>query len=122
MPDPSRKQQSLAEDGMKVSVFATARRVAVEFGKLVKRGLFIYDIQKVRNFTCWKRAIEPGPEGRQPQKCKWDFSRSPQAVEFVAYSANLRIAAGWLLSALFLRSHALTSISCCARLSWFAGV
>jgi len=64
--DPSLKQQSLAHDGMKVSVFATARRVAAEFGELVKRGLFIYGIQKVQNFICWKREIEPGPEGRQP--------------------------------------------------------
>jgi hypothetical protein len=51
---------------MKVSVLATARRVATEFGELVKRGLFIYDIQKIRNFICWKREIEPGAEGRLP--------------------------------------------------------
>jgi len=29
-----------------------------EFGELVKRGLFIYDIQKMRNFICWKREME----------------------------------------------------------------
>src|SRR5208337_817572 len=61
--DPLRQ---LIDDGMKVSVFATARRVAAEFGELVKRGLFIYDIQKIRNFICWKREIEPGAEGRLP--------------------------------------------------------
>ena len=49
----------LLEDRKKVCVFATARRVAAEFGELVKKGLFIYDIQKVRNFICWKREIQP---------------------------------------------------------------
>jgi uncharacterized LabA/DUF88 family protein len=38
--DPLRQ---LMDDGMKVAVFATARRVAAEFGELAKRGLFIYD-------------------------------------------------------------------------------
>jgi len=54
--DPLRQ---LIDDGKKVCVFATARRVAAEFDELVKRGLFIYDIQKIRNFICWKREIEP---------------------------------------------------------------
>jgi uncharacterized LabA/DUF88 family protein len=53
--DPLRQ---LIDDGKKVCVFATARRVAAEFDELVKRGLFIYDIQKIRNFICWKREIE----------------------------------------------------------------
>jgi hypothetical protein len=55
--DPLRQ---LIEDSRKVYVFATARRVAAEFGELVKQGLFIYDIQKIRDFICWKREIEPG--------------------------------------------------------------
>ena len=55
--------RQLIDDGMKVSVFATARRVAAEFGELVKRGLFIYDIQKIRNFICWKREMELEVEG-----------------------------------------------------------
>lgn len=54
--DPLRQ---LIDDGKRVCVFATARRVAAEFDELVKRGLFIYDIQKIRNFICWKREIEP---------------------------------------------------------------
>jgi uncharacterized LabA/DUF88 family protein len=58
--DPLRQ---LIDDGMKVCLFATARRVAAEFGELVRRGLFIYDIQKIRNFICWKREIEPAAEG-----------------------------------------------------------
>ena len=49
----------LIDDGKKVFVFATARRIAAEFGELVKKGLFIYDIQKIRDFICWKREIEP---------------------------------------------------------------
>jgi uncharacterized LabA/DUF88 family protein len=58
--DPLRQ---LIDDGMKVYVFATARRVAAEFEELVKRGLFIYDIQKIRNFICWKKEMEPAAEG-----------------------------------------------------------
>ena len=58
--DPLRQHM---DDGMKVAVFATARRVAAEFGELAKRGLFIYDIQKIRNFICWKKEMEPGAEG-----------------------------------------------------------
>ena len=57
--DPLRQ---LIQDGKKVCVFATARRVAAEFGELVKRGLLIYDIQKIRNFICWKREIAPEAE------------------------------------------------------------
>lgn len=49
----------LIDDGKKVFVFATARRIAAEFDELVKKGLFIYDIQKIRDFICWKREIEP---------------------------------------------------------------
>ncbi len=59
--DPLRQ---LIEDGKKVCVFATARRVAAEIGELVKHGLLIYDIQKIRNFICWKKEIEPGVYGR----------------------------------------------------------
>ena len=58
--DPLRQ---LIDDGMKVYVFATARRVAAEFEELVKRGLFIFDIQKIRNFICWKKEMEPAAEG-----------------------------------------------------------
>ena len=58
--DPLRQ---LMDDGMKVAVFATARRVAAEFRELAERGLFIYDIQKIRNFICWKKEMERGAEG-----------------------------------------------------------
>lgn len=47
----------LLEDGKKVVLFATVRRVASELNELQKKGLFIFDIQKIRNFICWKREI-----------------------------------------------------------------
>lgn len=53
--DPVRQ---LLSDGKKVSLFATARRVSTELGGLVNNGLFIFDIQKIRNFICWKKEIE----------------------------------------------------------------
>ncbi len=49
----------LIDDGKKVFVFATARKVASELNDLVKKGLFIYDIQKIRDFISWKRQIRP---------------------------------------------------------------
>ena len=49
----------LLEDGKKVVLFATARRVASELNELQEKGLFIFDIQKIRNFICWKREILP---------------------------------------------------------------
>jgi uncharacterized LabA/DUF88 family protein len=48
----------LIADGRRVFVFATARKVASELNVLVRKGLYIYDIQKIRNFVCWKREIE----------------------------------------------------------------
>ena len=47
----------LLEDGKKVVLFATARKVASELNELQEKGLFIFDIQKIRNFICWKREI-----------------------------------------------------------------
>jgi uncharacterized LabA/DUF88 family protein len=47
----------LLEDGKKVMLFAAARRVASELNELQKKGLFIFDIQKIRNFICWKKEI-----------------------------------------------------------------
>jgi uncharacterized LabA/DUF88 family protein len=49
----------LLDDGKKVFVFATARKVASELNDLVQKGLFIYEIQKIRNLICWKREIQP---------------------------------------------------------------
>ncbi len=49
--------QQLLNDGKKVAIFATARRVASELNELTKQGLLIFDIQKIRNFICWKKEI-----------------------------------------------------------------
>jgi uncharacterized LabA/DUF88 family protein len=49
----------ILEDGKKAFVFATVRKVASELNELVKKGLFVYDIQKIRNFICWKKEIDP---------------------------------------------------------------
>ena len=54
--DPVRQ---LLADGKKVFLFATARRVSAELNELGRRGLVIYDIQKIRDFVCWKKEIRP---------------------------------------------------------------
>lgn len=48
----------LLNDRKKVVLFATARRVSSELSELVNNGLFIFDIQKIRNFICWKKEIK----------------------------------------------------------------
>lgn len=48
----------LLKDGKRVYLFATARKVASELNDLQRQGLMIYDIQKIRNFICWKREIK----------------------------------------------------------------
>lgn len=50
--------EQLLLDGKKVFIFATARRVSTELSELRQKGLFIFDIQKIRNFICWKREIQ----------------------------------------------------------------
>jgi len=42
----------------KVTLFATARKVAVELNELRAYGLFIFDIQKIREFICWPREMK----------------------------------------------------------------
>jgi hypothetical protein len=49
----------LLDDGKRVFLFATARRIASELNDLGKKGLVIYDIQKIRDFICWKKGIRP---------------------------------------------------------------
>lgn len=48
----------LLYDGKKVGLFATARKVATELNDLRKNGLFIFDIQKIREFICWKKELK----------------------------------------------------------------
>lgn len=45
-------------EGKHVVLFATARKVSVELNSLKSEGLFIFDIQKIRNFICWKSQIK----------------------------------------------------------------
>ncbi|HQK63981.1 MAG TPA: NYN domain-containing protein [Candidatus Staskawiczbacteria bacterium] len=45
----------LLEDHKKVAIFGTSRRVASELNNLRSKGLFIFDIQKIRNFICWDK-------------------------------------------------------------------
>lgn len=49
--------EQLLKDGKRVYIFATARKVASELNELQKQGLMIYDIQKIRNFICWKKEL-----------------------------------------------------------------
>ena len=44
--------------GRKVILFATARKVSRELSALVPKGLMIFDIQKIRDFICWKRELD----------------------------------------------------------------
>ncbi len=43
--------------GKSVYLFATARRVSTELSLLRSSGLIIFDIQKIKDFICWKREI-----------------------------------------------------------------
>ncbi len=47
----------LLDDGKKVVLFATARRVASELNELRNNGLSIFDIQKIRDFIWWSREL-----------------------------------------------------------------
>ena len=50
----------LLKDGKKVYIFSTARKVSRELSELVPEGLYIYDIEKIRNFICWNKEMEGG--------------------------------------------------------------
>lgn len=52
--DPVRK---LLQAGKKVVLFATARKVSRELSGLRDEGLIIFDIQKIREFICWKKEL-----------------------------------------------------------------
>lgn len=43
--------------GKRVVLFATARKVATELSELGQSGLFVFDIQKIRDFICWPKEI-----------------------------------------------------------------
>ncbi len=50
--------EKLMAAGKKVVLFATARKVSKELSALTQKGLMIFDIQKIRDFICWKRELE----------------------------------------------------------------
>ncbi len=50
--------KQLLRDDKKVVLFATAGRISRELNELQKEGLFIFDIQKIRNFICYKKQID----------------------------------------------------------------
>lgn len=49
--------EQLINAGKKVVLFATARKVSRELSLLTKKGLLIFDIQKIRDFICWKKEL-----------------------------------------------------------------
>ncbi len=49
--------RQLLADKKRVILFATARRVSAELNALQPAGLMIFDIQKIRNFICWKKEM-----------------------------------------------------------------
>lgn len=49
--------RQLLADKKKVVLFATARRVSTELNALQSDGLMIFDIQKIKNFICWKKEM-----------------------------------------------------------------
>jgi len=51
----------LLANGKKAFLFATARKVASELNALQPKGLFIYDIKKMREFICWKKEMTVVP-------------------------------------------------------------
>ncbi len=49
--------ETLLEINKKAVLFSTVRRVAHEFNTLREKGLYIFEIQKIRDFICWKKDI-----------------------------------------------------------------
>ena len=61
--------KKILEAGRKIVVFGTARRVSKELSDLREKGLVIFEIQKIRNFICWKREIQSkGDPGKEAPK------------------------------------------------------
>lgn len=50
--------EKLIVAGKKVFLFATARKISKELATLTEKGLVIFDIQKIRDFICWKKELE----------------------------------------------------------------
>lgn len=50
--------EKLMSAGKKVFLFATARKVSKELSALIPKGLMVFDVQKIRDFICWKKELE----------------------------------------------------------------
>ena len=57
--------EKLISAGKKVVLFATARKVSKELSALADKGLMIFDIQKIRDFICWKKELERKGDSRE---------------------------------------------------------
>ncbi len=55
--------EQLLTDRKKVYLFSTVRKVSTELNDLQRKGLFIFDIQKIRDFICWNRELSGNEEG-----------------------------------------------------------
>ncbi len=62
--------KQLLKDNKKVILFATVRRISSELNKLQKDGLLIYDIQKIRNFICFKKQIDLALNNAKRTSCE----------------------------------------------------
>ena len=49
--------EKLLKAGKMVILFATARKVSKELSALRDQGLVIFDIQKIRDFICWRKEL-----------------------------------------------------------------
>lgn len=57
--------EKLMSAGKRVILFATARKVSKELSALGEKGLMIFDIQKIRDFICWKKELERKRDPRE---------------------------------------------------------
>ena len=73
--------KQLLDDDKKVTLFITARKVSTELNDLRENGLAIFDIQKIRNFICWGREIEPKKEAiESADKSPGDITKHEEMV------------------------------------------
>ncbi len=60
--------EQILTDGRKVFLFSTARKVSAELNDLRDKGLFIFDIQKIKDFICWKRELNSDAGGHKSKR------------------------------------------------------
>lgn len=54
--------KQLMDDGRKVIVFSTTRRISHELKQLSNEGMFIFDIQRIKEFVCFSREMQKGSQ------------------------------------------------------------